>query len=154
MSQKAPEPAQKLAPDECWERLGQTSVGRLAVIVEGHPDIFPVNYVLDGDSVVFRTAGGTKFWSALKEPCALEADGFEADSGKAWSVVVRGRAQLVVDRDEKAAVDALNLEPWQHGSKSNYLRLSPNAVTGRSFTTTRPDIWKTPVTDPRTTMFH
>ncbi|KRE80418.1 pyridoxamine 5'-phosphate oxidase family protein [Arthrobacter sp. Soil762] len=154
MTQEAADPIERLSPDECWELLGRTSVGRFAVIVEDHPEIFPVNYVLEHGSIVFRTGVGTKYWATMKDPCALEIDGYDASSGKAWSVVVRGRTRLILDREEKKAADALNLDPWQPGSKSHYLRLDFEAVTGRRFTTTRPDIWHTPATDPRTDIFH
>ena len=33
-------------------------VGRIALIVDGHPEIFPVNFALERRSIVFRTAGG------------------------------------------------------------------------------------------------
>jgi nitroimidazol reductase NimA-like FMN-containing flavoprotein (pyridoxamine 5'-phosphate oxidase superfamily) len=145
---------ERLAPDECWDLLGETNVGRLAVLVEGHPDVFPVNYVLDGDSIVFRTGAGTKFWSTMTTSCALEIDGYLALSGKAWSVVVRGRTALILDRQESAKVDALGLDPWQPGSKNYYLRLTPDAVTGRRFKTKRPDLWGTPLNDARTETFH
>ncbi|MFJ5956412.1 pyridoxamine 5'-phosphate oxidase family protein [Paenarthrobacter sp. NPDC092416] len=145
---------ERLAPDECWDLLAQTNVGRLAVLVDGHPDIFPVNYVLDGDSIVFRTGAGTKFWSTLTTPCALESDGYRTLGGKAWSVVVRGQTHLILDRQEKAHVDALGLDPWQPGSKDCYLRLTPVAVTGRRFKTKRPDLWGTPLNDARLGDFH
>lgn len=153
MNPTTPEPIERLTPDECWQLLGQTSVARLAVIVDRHPDIFPVNYVVDHGTIVFRTGIGTKFWSTMRDPCAMEVDGFEAGSGKAWSVVARGQAQLILDQEEKEAADALHLDPWQPGDKSHYLRLTLDAITGRRFKTTRPDIWNTPLTDPRTTMF-
>ena len=56
--------------------------------------------------------------------------------------------------EEKAAADALHLDPWQPGSKSHYLRLTLDALTGRRFKTTRPDIWNTPVWDARSELFH
>ncbi|UVJ41260.1 pyridoxamine 5'-phosphate oxidase family protein [Arthrobacter sp. CJ23] len=154
MNHEAADHIERLSPDECWDLLGRTSVGRLAVIVDHHPEIFPVNYVLDQGSIVFRTGVGTKFWATMTDPCALEIDGYSASSGKAWSVVVRGQTRLFLDQHERAAVDALNLDPWQPGSKSHYLRLDLDTVTGRRFKTTRPDIWNTPVTDPRTDIFH
>ncbi|MDR6636877.1 pyridoxamine 5'-phosphate oxidase family protein [Paenarthrobacter nitroguajacolicus] len=154
MKTKASAVVERLAPDECWDLLDQTNVGRLAVLVDGHPDIFPVNYVLDGDSIVFRTGAGTKFWSTLTTPCAVEIDGYKALSGKAWSVVVRGRTHLILDRQERADVDALGLDPWQPGSKNCYLRLTPEAITGRRFKTKRPDLWATPLNDARTDVFH
>ncbi|WP_258060846.1 pyridoxamine 5'-phosphate oxidase family protein [Arthrobacter sp. 4R501] len=60
---------ERLAPDECRELLGSTTVGRLAVIVDHRPDIFPVNYVLDQGSIVFHTGVGTKFWATMKDRC-------------------------------------------------------------------------------------
>jgi len=48
-----------LAPNECWDLLRTADVGRLAAAVANRPDIFPVNFVVDNASVVFRTAEGT-----------------------------------------------------------------------------------------------
>lgn len=69
-------------------------------------------------------------------------------------MVVRGRTALILDRQERAKVDALGLDPWQPGSKNYYLRLVPDAVTGRRFKTKRPDLWGTPLNDARTETFH
>ncbi|MDQ0028675.1 pyridoxamine 5'-phosphate oxidase family protein [Arthrobacter bambusae] len=154
MNPQSADAVERLSPEECLELLGHATVGRLAVIVGKHPDIFPVNYVVDRGSIVFRTGVGTKFWSTMRDPCALEIDGFEAGSGKAWSVVARGPAHLIVDLQEKAAADALHLDPWQPGSKSHYLRLTLDALTGRRFKATRPDIWNTPLWDARSELFH
>lgn len=148
------EPAERLGPDECWELLGLSTVGRLAVVVDDAPDIFPVNFVLDGSSIVFRTAPGTKYWGTLRKPCALETDGYDAATGQAWSVVVKGHAELIADPDAQTAVDALHLEPWQAGDKYLYIRLLHESVTGRRFATTEPDVWTTPTTDARTERFH
>lgn len=153
MNTKPAAAVERLAPDDCWDLLDQTNVGRLAVLVDGHPDVFPVNYVLDGDSIVFRTGAGTKFWSTMTSSCALEIDGYEPVSEKAWSVVARGRAHVILDRREKAVVDALGLDPWQPGTKDNYLRLAPEALTGRRFKTKRPDLWGTPLNDARAQVF-
>lgn len=143
----------RLAPDECWELLNGTAVGRLAVLVDGIPDIFPVNFVLSGASVIFRSDPGTKYRSTLVDPSALEIDGYSSSTGLAWSVVVRGQSQLIVDPQEIADANELNLEPWQAGRKSCYLRLVPTSVTGRRFKTVRPDIWRTPLNDPRREQF-
>ncbi|GAA2845052.1 pyridoxamine 5'-phosphate oxidase family protein [Paenarthrobacter ilicis] len=133
---------ERLHPGECWYLLNGTTVGRLAVPVDGHPEIFPVNFVLSGASIVFRSDLGTKYQSAVTDPSALEIDGYSSSTEMAWSVVVRGQSQLIVDSQEMAAADDLNLEPWQAGSKSSYLRLIPTSVTGRRFKTLRPDIWR------------
>ncbi|WP_347110878.1 pyridoxamine 5'-phosphate oxidase family protein [Paenarthrobacter sp. S56] len=144
---------ERLDPDDCWALLGQTTVGRLAVLVDGDPDIFPVNYVLDADGIVFRTGAGTKYWSALKARSALEIDGYEAAGSKAWSVVVKGRATVILEQHELRNAQMLALDPWQPGSKNHFVRLTPESVTGRRFTTTRPDIWDAPINDARRESF-
>jgi len=57
---KAVPAAEILDPDQCWTLLAETTVGRLAVIVDGHPGVFPVNYRVDDRTLVFRTGSGTK----------------------------------------------------------------------------------------------
>ena len=147
-------PDYKLTFDECWELLADDAVGRIAVVVDGHPEIFPVNYVLDRRSIVFRTSGGTKLWGAMEErPAALEIDGYDPRTEVAWSVVVRGDTELIQDQADKDAVDALNLEPWQPGSKDHYVRLTARALTGRRFQVTKPDVWNTRLSDRRRASF-
>ena len=48
-----------LSTNQCWELLRQSPVGRLAVIVDSRPEIFPVNHVADHETIVFRTTAGT-----------------------------------------------------------------------------------------------
>ncbi|WP_432398772.1 pyridoxamine 5'-phosphate oxidase family protein [Pseudarthrobacter sp. L19] len=140
--------------DQCWALLDSEVVGRVALIVDGHPEVFPVNFVLNRRSIVFRTAGGTKLWGAITaKPVAFEIDGYDAHEETAWSVMARGEAELVEDQAEKDAVDALLLEPWQPGEKSFYVRVPPKALTGRRFKVTQPDVWKTRLADPRRASF-
>ena len=148
------QPDGTLTFDECWELLANDTVGRLAVVVDGHPEIFPINYVVHRRSIAFRTAGVTKLWSALSErPAALEIDGYDAHTEEAWSVVLRGDTQLIEDQADKDAVDSLGLEPWQPGEKANYIRLSARALTGRRFKVNRPDVWSTRAQDRRRASF-
>ena len=143
-----------LSYDECWELLGAGVVGRLALVVDGHPEIFPLNYVLDRRTIVFRSAGGTKLWGAkAARPAALEIDGYDPERQEAWSVVLRGDTELISSQEEKDVVDALRLEPWQPGDKGNYIRLTPQALTGRRFKVNRPDVWNTRPNDARRSTF-
>ncbi len=143
-----------LSYDDCWELLAAGIVGRLALIVDNHPEIFPVNYVLERRSIVFRSAGGTKLWGAeAARPAALEIDGYDSRNEEAWSVVARGETDVISSQEEKAAADALHLEPWQPGAKDNYIRLTPRALTGRRFKVNKPDLWKTRLNDSRRASF-
>ena len=78
---------------ECFDLLAREEVGRLAVVVGGRPEIFPVNYVVEGDGVVFRTDPGTKLAGAIRGPVAFEVDHLDRATRTAWSVILHGHAQ-------------------------------------------------------------
>lgn len=136
-----------LTASDCWTLLRTVSVGRVAFWHGGHPEIFPINYTVDQHSLVFRTGPGTKLSGVLGEgPVAFEADGVDPDKEKAWSVVVKGRAGEVERGGDLPESVALVLFPWEEGRKDHYVRISPDAVTGRRFTIAAPITWWTPVT--------
>lgn len=118
---------------ESWELIRQAPLGRLAVIHDGEPDIFPVNHAVEHGTVVFRTAGGTKHSAALGSVVAFETDGFDAAQGEAWSVVIRGVAREVSEIDEAIALMGMPLLPWHASNKPHFLRILPDTVTGRRF---------------------
>ncbi len=154
METSTPEPDHRLTMDQCWVLLDAEHLGRVALIVDGHPEVFPVNFVLDRRSIVFRTVGGTKLWGAITaKPVAFEIDGFDAHEQVAWSVVARGEAELIDNQAEKESVDARLLESWHPGEKNYYVRIPPRALTGRRFMVNRPDLWTTRLSDPRRAVF-
>ncbi|MDF9751794.1 nitroimidazol reductase NimA-like FMN-containing flavoprotein (pyridoxamine 5'-phosphate oxidase superfamily) [Arthrobacter sp. ES3-54] len=154
MDTTTPPPDYSLTMDQCWELLDAQIVGRVALIVDSHPEIFPVNFVLERRTIVFRTSGGTKLWGAITgKPVAFEIDGYDAHDESAWSVMARGEAELIENQADKDAADALLLEPWQPGDKPYYVRVAPKALTGRRFKVNRPDVWTTRPSDQRRASF-
>lgn len=122
----------ELTAEQCWEHLRAEQLGRLAMCAGGEIDIFPINYVADGQSLVFRTAPGTKLVeTAISSEVALEIDGFTEQD--AWSVVVKGPAQRLEHQAEIDAADALPLRPWAPTLKYTYVRITPTSVSGREF---------------------
>jgi hypothetical protein len=118
--------------------LQRAEVGRLAVAVSGEPDIFPVNFVVDGRSLVFRTAEGTKLAAlSVSARVAFEIDGYEPDVGQAWSVVAKGRAERLDHFPDIYAVEELPLFPWHPGYKGWFVRIRGLTLTGRRFTVVR-----------------
>ena len=115
----------------CWRLLDDSPVGRLAVVRGGEPDIFPVNYVVDHGGILFRTAAGPKLAAARDRVVAFEADGYTAEDGSAWSVVVKGVARPVDEVDAAAALRSTELDPWQSGAKPWFLQIDPTSVSGR-----------------------
>src|SRR5262245_52003398 len=81
---------EELSVGECLALLATHRFGRIAVVVDGRPVLFPVNYALEGDSVVFRTAPGTKLSGAALGHVAFEIDGVDDATQTGWSVIVQG----------------------------------------------------------------
>ncbi|MEM7288163.1 MAG: pyridoxamine 5'-phosphate oxidase family protein [Actinomycetota bacterium] len=126
---RAPE---ELGPVECWYLLGSTEVGRLAVAIRNRPDIFPVNYAVKDETIIINTAPGTKLAAAvLGRAVAFESDVIDPGTRTAWSVVVRGHAEEITDLEELVEMDELGIEPWTPTTKTRYLRIVPEVVTGR-----------------------
>ena len=126
----------ELSAAESWTLLRAADVGRLAVIVDERPDIFPVNFLVDHGSVVVRTALGTKFSGAVGHWVAFEVDGYDLDTASAWSVVVKGTAEEVNRLYDVLDVFELPLFPWHTSPKPHFIRIEPDSITGRRFEVT------------------
>lgn len=117
----------------CWQLLAGEEVGRLAVAVQQHPDIFPVNYAVDGKTIVFRTAEGTKLFALFVDSAvAFEVDSYDAESGTAWSVVIKGHATEIPMQDLLDDL-AFPIFPWTATAKPRFVRVVPDEITGRRF---------------------
>lgn len=119
--------------DQCLRLLADDEIGRLAVVCGSTPTIFPVNYRLDGDAVVFRTDPGTKLDYGPRAPVCFEIDRFDREQRTGWSVVVLGRLEEVTQYDSRTLerVHALPVDPWASGQKAHWMRLVPSHISGR-----------------------
>jgi len=121
-----------LERERCLELLGEACVGRVAVVVNGVPEVTPVNYaLLDGD-VVFRSGTGTKLHAALtSQPVSFEVDRIDEDRRTGWSVLISGESSVIEDRAELARAEALDIEPWAPGARDSFVRVRCELVSGR-----------------------
>jgi nitroimidazol reductase NimA-like FMN-containing flavoprotein (pyridoxamine 5'-phosphate oxidase superfamily) len=125
---------QEIPADECHRLLATQEIGRLAVNAEHHPLVFPVNYAMDGTTVVIRTSPGTKLTAADHAAVTFEVDDIDRRTRSGWSVLVRGVAEEVGPEhreDLVARTHATGLQPWAPGEHGRWLRLIPTSVTGR-----------------------
>jgi|RhiMethySRZTD1v2_1073278.scaffolds.fasta_scaffold00968_28 uncharacterized protein len=122
-----------IPPDECRALLRAEEIGRLAIIDGGTPAVFPVNYVYDGEAVVFRTAPGTKLSAGPRASASFEIDEFDRRNRTGWSVVAVGRLEEVTQFDAATLdrVRRLPVDPWAGGDRPHWMRLVPSRVTGR-----------------------
>lgn len=121
-----------LSPSECWMLLSLSPVGRIGVLVDSAPEIYPVNFVVDNDTIVFRTDPGSKLRGLDRSPAVcFEADGLNLDELTGWSVLVKGRAVELNNVDELRHARELPLRFWALGEKGHWIRIKPTEVTGR-----------------------
>lgn len=147
MSTEPSSSATILDVNACWRLLRATEVGRLAVCVADRPEIFPINYVVDHGTIVFRTGEGTKFAATVLRPsAAFEIDGYEAEIGEAWSVVTKGRVEEIKMYELLDSTE-LPLFPWHAGSKQRFMRIIPEEISGRRFHVLDRETWRTRLTD-------
>jgi nitroimidazol reductase NimA-like FMN-containing flavoprotein (pyridoxamine 5'-phosphate oxidase superfamily) len=127
------QPISVLSEHECWDLLKSASLGRLVTSVDGQPDIFPVNFVVQKRSILFRTAEGTKLVSAaINRDVLFEVDDHNVAEG--WSVIVRGQASTLRTDAEIDEAEHAQLLPWTATVKQHFVRIKPLSITGRRFT--------------------
>jgi nitroimidazol reductase NimA-like FMN-containing flavoprotein (pyridoxamine 5'-phosphate oxidase superfamily) len=130
-----PDAALQIIPaQECYRLLATQEIGRIGVNAEHYPLVLPVNYALDGTTVVIRTGGGTILQAAEHANVTFQVDEIDRRTRSGWSVLVRGQAEQVGEahRDELvASTRATGVEPWAPGERGNWLRLIPHDISGR-----------------------
>jgi nitroimidazol reductase NimA-like FMN-containing flavoprotein (pyridoxamine 5'-phosphate oxidase superfamily) len=124
----------ELSYAECCALLARQRAGRVAVATPDGPHIIPLNYSVVGESIVFRTTPFSVLATyGRNAKLAFEVDHFRDEQRLGWSVVARGRADVVtdpaeLDRIRKGAVPL----PWADGSRNLYFRLDWKELSGRT----------------------
>lgn len=123
-----------LDEDTCWELLESAEIARLAVAVGDDLEIFPFTPAVDDRTIVLRTGEGTKLAAVtIARRVAVEVDGYDPRSGKAWSVVVKGEAERLEKFHDIERAESLPLRPWSDHPTQWFVRIHPGEVTGRRF---------------------
>lgn len=126
------EPITVLSESESWRLLASTGLGRLVTSADAEPEIFPVNFVVQDRTVLFRTAEGTKLVSAaINNRVLFEAD--ERNAVEGWSVIVKGVARMLHTDEDIEIAERAQLQPWTATLKLHYVRVIPTQITGRRF---------------------
>ncbi len=121
--------------EECIERLQRQSIGRVALLASGTPNVFPVNYqVVDGD-IYFMSGEGNKLKAANRmDVVAFQIDDFDPLYHHGWSVLAVGTARVVDDSRLADKVRRSGLRPWAPGHRDTLIRITPESVSGRRIT--------------------
>lgn len=117
---------------KCYRLLATETVGRVVYTDGALPAVAPVNYVLDGHHIIFRTAPLSRLaLGVVDQVVAFEVDHLDAEVRTGWSVVVTGIGRPLTDAAELARADALGLAPWAGGERPLFIAITAGLVTGR-----------------------
>ena len=119
--------------DEARRLLGVGVVGRVAFVdADGTLQLVPVNYrELDGDVFWLTLADGVIARSTAADQVAFQVDHHDDTFQSGWSILLRGRAEVVHDEDLSATLADRGLRPWAPGERTTLVRLRAAAMTGR-----------------------
>ena len=123
----------ELTVDECLALVETRTVGRIGLMTEAGIRIFPVNYTVFADTIVFRTLPyGAIANSAHGAEVAFEVDDLDDELRSGWSVLAVGRCERIEDPATVRMVRSKDdPEPWAGGQRNLYFQVSWTDVTGR-----------------------
>jgi nitroimidazol reductase NimA-like FMN-containing flavoprotein (pyridoxamine 5'-phosphate oxidase superfamily) len=126
----------ELDPTECRERLEAQSggVGILAFCTASGPTMYPVNFSVDENAVVFRTSSYTGLGSiGWGVNVAFLVHHVDVETEEGWSVLIKGHADVVDNPAEQDRLRSLGREPrpWADGVRRMYVRIPWREITGR-----------------------
>jgi nitroimidazol reductase NimA-like FMN-containing flavoprotein (pyridoxamine 5'-phosphate oxidase superfamily) len=130
--------ATALDHDACLAKLAAARFGRLVVVAEGRPEIFPVSMRWKDDRVVFRTDPGLKAKAAGLAHVAFEIDHVDFKRRTGWSVVVHGPCTEITDAVDAASalLRAASIDLLDEGPKHCWFAVLPERITGRTIAAT------------------
>ncbi|MFI1280896.1 helix-turn-helix domain-containing protein [Streptomyces sp. NPDC020858] len=121
-----------LTYDECRHLLSTHGIGRVAVFTTQGPAIFPVNYVVAGGDIAFRTSGETTVAGAAGTEVAFEVDHIDDVMHIGWSVMAVGEAETITRAAAIQRLDAMARSlPWAGGDRTRWMKVTPTRLTGR-----------------------
>jgi nitroimidazol reductase NimA-like FMN-containing flavoprotein (pyridoxamine 5'-phosphate oxidase superfamily) len=128
---------EELDEKECLRLIGPGGIGRIAYVGRFGPVVLPVNYKLQDEAIVFRTAEHGPLDEDLRTgianahyKVAFEIDEIDSMAGRGWSVLVQGPAHHVHGAELDAARDA-GVVTWAPGNRELFVQIVPSRITGR-----------------------
>ena len=123
---------QLLSPSECRRLISAGGIGRIGFVTAGGMVIVPVNFLVDGRSIIIRTDAGSVIAAHADGPVSFEVDRIDEALETAWSVLVRGQAHRVVVQAALAHLRrCADVTPWPAGEHDVFVRITPHKISGR-----------------------
>jgi nitroimidazol reductase NimA-like FMN-containing flavoprotein (pyridoxamine 5'-phosphate oxidase superfamily) len=123
---------EQLTRSQALDLLASVPIGRLVFTDQALPAIRPLNHLVEGESIVVRTAAGATITTVAGRNgvvVAYEADELDTARQVGWSVVIVGTARLL---DDEAAAERYRslLRPWLSGPRDEVITIAADIVTG------------------------
>lgn len=126
------QPLTPMEEAECRALLAGASIGRVGLSIDALPVVLPVNFVVDGDRIVFRTGTGSKLQQALEGAVVcFEVDEVDRLYHAGWSVLATGRAAEITDPYDLDHVRSLPLRAWAHLDEEHFVEIRIELLSGR-----------------------
>ena len=121
-----------LGRHQCLRLLAERTVGRVVLVEDGVPTAHPVNYLLDGEEIVFATASRPKVLAAAgRHVLGFEVDSIDSHTHSGWSVVGAGEAYEITAPMRLAALARTIGESWVPGSSGHTIAIPLRILHGR-----------------------
>jgi nitroimidazol reductase NimA-like FMN-containing flavoprotein (pyridoxamine 5'-phosphate oxidase superfamily) len=121
-----------LTRTDCLALLAGGVIGRVVFTAAALPSAEPVNYVLDGEEIIFRTANGSKLAGATRHAVvAFQIDEFDPGTRTGWSVLGVGQAYEILDPDRLAELAQRQPDPWAPGHDVHTISIPLRLLSGR-----------------------
>lgn len=127
-----PRMQEEISHEESLRLLGSVPMGRVVFTHHALPAIRPVNHIVEGQQIVFRTGAAAAITTAVDGTgtiVAFEADAIDPFNRIGWSVVVVGGTRLLRDDAQLGHYRKL-LQPWAAGAKDDVIVIQTDMVTG------------------------
>jgi nitroimidazol reductase NimA-like FMN-containing flavoprotein (pyridoxamine 5'-phosphate oxidase superfamily) len=118
----------ELSMNECDLLLASVHVGRIAVVDDGYPLVFPINFKVDfssGKSVISIRTRPDNIIDTVGRMVCFEIDGVDASGDGGWSVLVRG---VLVETPPDPDLDP---QPIATENRDAWRLIVPTRITGR-----------------------
>jgi nitroimidazol reductase NimA-like FMN-containing flavoprotein (pyridoxamine 5'-phosphate oxidase superfamily) len=139
--------SRELSWSECEALLRAGVAGRVAFSTANGPHVVPVNYSVVDSAVIISTSPYSMLGTHGRESMlAFEVDQLDYEYRRGWSVVARGRGEVVSDPDELRQIRSVwQPTPWASGTRNLFLRIPWQELTGRQLGTGWDPMRGTPV---------
>jgi nitroimidazol reductase NimA-like FMN-containing flavoprotein (pyridoxamine 5'-phosphate oxidase superfamily) len=122
----------ELSKQECLGLLAAVPVGRVIFTDRAMPAAQPVNYLLDGEEIIFRTANGSKLAAAIRHAVVgFQVDEIDPRTRTGWSVLGVGEANEIVHPGRLAELAELLSDPWVDDHDAHTISIGLQIISGR-----------------------